>query len=1298
MDPPETASTAAWRDPSAPPAGFTAREADPAHPLPVGAVSRGRAVVAMATGLLPLGAGIGIALFTHWWFFLVFSALGAVTTVAGWFADRGTRAENRTRLAAALERDLRRCEHAAPAVSALVARCLPPGPRPEPVGTAGGTGSGDPTRFPAATGAPGTASPAGNRAGWATAPGVPPRRWVRLGHGPRPAQLARERGTPLSAVTHGHAPVLVDLAELGTIALAADPELTVGVLNALVLQLFTGPAALHRLRVSPDVPWQAPVADLAAPDPTALSADEVPTHLTTLEVLTPDTAEGHPLGPGTVRVLVTLGEEPDGADATLTTTGDGLRLSTHACAAVPGLSGAERRSTLDFVPDTVSRRTAMAALQGWRHSPAGRTASARGGLPRLTGSHELLTPAPEISPTRVRPQRTVEPGGAEPAGVPGPRRATAGLRTAIGVSRAGVQHVELDDENPHLLVAGTTGCGKSEVLRSLVAGLAREYPPSRLEFLFVDFKGGAALAPLTALPHPSTLLTDLGPDEVRRALAFLRSELHRRERVLLAHGHDSMTQLLRDAGASSALRELVVVVDEAKMLTDSFPEAAHHLAVVATVGRSLGVHLVLATQRPQGALPADVRANISQALCLRVRTDQESLDVIGSVAAARVSPRVPGRGFLDRGDGAPVELQCVVLTRLAPPEPAPLRLCFLTRDFLAQDSGDPDDAARPGCHAPRGGQDSDNPCEGVVQSVADVRQLWSAAIPGRATDERPGTGGLLKTGLAPGSKSGAVPPGLPRRVPAVAAPDSAVDLGAGESPTEHWCGRFTWHPWRDGPLALVGRPEAVLDPLRSLLLRCAASRVPTPSAASGTGAALYIVTAGGGAFPDLLGADGEPLHPAVRGTARADEPADLAHLLGRLREHLERHGAAAGPCAERAVLAVTDWDRCCQLLRAGPWSHLEDEMLALLVSGPARGLSALLAGDRTLVAGRGSQVGPNRLYFPGGQAPDALLHWPRLPPFTPHEHRAAVSGPVSRPAADGEKTPSEAGPPPRGDEMAVVQVAEGPGTRAAPASAGNTGTTASPGGTNWPRCFPLPRTWAAPRCHPAGLLLGVTRDGAPAVHPWGPGATLLVAGPARSGRSTFLDAARAGLAPDAPRRAGDDGVRHRVVRAAPRDAEEVHALLRSLEHPHRAVTLLLDDAERMTPEALRALAGAWHPRPWAATEHPVAHHGSSPGNPSPVPPPQPSWLLPGVRIVLGVQLTDSLLATFPPLPAWRQHADTLLLTPRRAFDGDMFGASLAGLALGGPPGRGYWLHRGTAEPVQTPTRRAAPPGDGPTDE
>ncbi|WP_270263075.1 FtsK/SpoIIIE domain-containing protein [Kocuria marina] len=1257
----------AWPDPAVPPAGFTAQEADPAHPLRVDSPAVGKSRIALITGLLPLVAGIGIAVVTHWWFFLVFSALGAVTSAAGWFGERGARRDHRRRLAAALERDLRRCEKAAPSAAEIVARC-------RAVQRSARMDSSGPR---AATALPHDATTPG-RIG---APAARTRRWVRLGHAARSAHVVGDRATALRAAFHPHAPVLLDLAGIASLTLVLDRERAEGVLHALAVQLFTGPAALTALRVSPGITWRPPVAHdlLTVPheNPTASSPDRD----VALEVVTPAWAATAPATPGTLRIIVTADPEGAPGDTVVTAGPDGLRLSSRVVHAVPGLTESERGTHLEFTPDTVTFDTAEAAIRAWRRVAGG----AHGGpLPRRVGSHELLASSP--GPIYTALVGTCRGGS---AARPQPATSTAALTAVFGVSSAGPEVVRLDDENPHLLVAGTTGCGKSEVLRTLVTTLAHAFPPDRLEFVFIDFKGGAALAPLTGLPHVTTLLTDLGPDEVRRALAFLRSEVQRRERVLSSLGLNDMAQLLRTGSGALPLRELVIVVDEARMLTDAFPDAGQQLAVIAAVGRSLGVHLVLATQRPQGALSADVRANITQALCLRVRSDQESMDVLGTAAAARIAPGIPGRGFLDRGDGPPVEVQAAVLTRMIPPRPEPLVLRFEPGPLpgpLTAGTGH----VRLGASAAREA--------GVTAAVRDVSRAWHGYLPPTSSDVAPSR--------VPADA--AVPAPLPRHVIAVRT-DGEVDLGAAENPAAHWCGRVSWHPWRDGPLLLIGRPEATRNGLFDVLRRCAHTRIPTATVEAHAGVAVYVLTASGQAMEGLTTADGRPLHPAVRGCARVDQPGDVAHLVRQLHEGLEHASTVPGDPPSRAVLAVDDWDRCCQVLRASSWAHLEDELVSLMAAGASRGLSCVVAGDRALVAGRASHLGSNRLYFPRGQSSDALVQWPRLPPFTPYPERAALAGPMAARCTPWDAEDSSG-------HLAVVQLATGLGpeaptvTHSAPpeptvptdlrdarlvpprpdepagalaaVSQDSLDTGRADGPTHhpanpWPTSFPLPPVWHAPDQSVAGLVLGVTRDGQCAVHPWGPGSTLIVAGPARSGRSTFLEAARSGLSARLPRSGGPG---HLVLTGFPRTAAEAEELLRAARSADRSATIIIDDADHLTPDVLRALATAWSPHAATVESHQAADSTAT------------ASAQPGVRMIVGVRLTDALAGTFPPLLAWRQHADTLLVRPRRVFDGDVFGVSLTGLALGGPPGRAVWVHRGLAEPVQLPAPAQAVTG------
>ncbi|GIG33312.1 hypothetical protein Col01nite_24710 [Cellulomonas oligotrophica] len=230
------------------------------------------------------------------------------------------------------------------------------------------------------------------------------------------------------------------------------------------------------------------------------------------------------------------------------------------------------------------------------------------------------------------------------------------LRLALGTGPAGTTTVlDLDADGPHLLVAGTTGAGKSELLTTLVLAAALSRPPDRLALLLVDFKGGTGLGPVASLPHVVGHVDDLDAARARRALVGLRAELRRRERVLAAHGATHLRDL--DPAAVGTPPRLLVVVDELRALLDDVPDASAVLARIAAQGRALGVHLVLATQRPAGTVTAELRANVTARLCLRVADPADSRDVLEVPDAAAIDPRRPGRALLRTGPGAPVPLQ-----------------------------------------------------------------------------------------------------------------------------------------------------------------------------------------------------------------------------------------------------------------------------------------------------------------------------------------------------------------------------------------------------------------------------------------------------------------------------------------------------------------------------------------------------------------------------------------------------------------------------------------------------------------
>lgn len=234
------------------------------------------------------------------------------------------------------------------------------------------------------------------------------------------------------------------------------------------------------------------------------------------------------------------------------------------------------------------------------------------------------------------------------------QRYASDIRCYLGVSSGGSLNIGLSEHGPHWLLGGTTGAGKSQLLRSLVLSAALRYPPERLGLILVDFKGSAGLGPLAQLPHALSVLSNFDVSAVDRALEFLRADIHRREVDLQALGVNSYRDYLAScqaAGTTPRYPELLIVVDEFRMLIDSMPDAMAELMRIATIGRSLGLHLVLATQRPQGAISQDIRANIATSICLRVASAQDSYNLLEHESAAYISAAHPGAGYVRLPDG-----------------------------------------------------------------------------------------------------------------------------------------------------------------------------------------------------------------------------------------------------------------------------------------------------------------------------------------------------------------------------------------------------------------------------------------------------------------------------------------------------------------------------------------------------------------------------------------------------------------------------------------------------------------------
>ncbi|MBL3698810.1 S-DNA-T family DNA segregation ATPase FtsK/SpoIIIE [Leucobacter luti] len=239
--------------------------------------------------------------------------------------------------------------------------------------------------------------------------------------------------------------------------------------------------------------------------------------------------------------------------------------------------------------------------------------------------------------------------------------------TPIGVSACGTLSIDIVADGPHGLVGGTTGSGKSEFLRTLVTGLAARTAPTALNFILIDFKGGAAFAACERLPHTIGTVTNLDEQLANRALRALQAELERRQRLFTEAGPDvdSLPAYLA-TGPAEPLPRLLLVIDEFAMLAKDFPEVLDALVSIAAVGRTLGVHMLLATQRPAGVVTEDILANTNLRVALRVQSREDSHNVIGVPEAAALSRADAGRAYVKRGQGDIVQTQTALVTGTPP--------------------------------------------------------------------------------------------------------------------------------------------------------------------------------------------------------------------------------------------------------------------------------------------------------------------------------------------------------------------------------------------------------------------------------------------------------------------------------------------------------------------------------------------------------------------------------------------------------------------------------------------------------
>ncbi|MCS6836827.1 MAG: FtsK/SpoIIIE domain-containing protein [Anaerolineae bacterium] len=229
-----------------------------------------------------------------------------------------------------------------------------------------------------------------------------------------------------------------------------------------------------------------------------------------------------------------------------------------------------------------------------------------------------------------------------------------------------------DADGVHAMIAGTTGSGKSELLLTLIVGLAARYDPSVLNFVLVDFKGGAAFEEFRDLPHCVDIVTNLEGNAVDRMFTAIKAELDRRGEMIAQYGVKHIVEYRRRGyhlmdGSKNHRKlpnqpfpHLFIIIDEfAEMVSDKDKGAEYkaQLDSITRLGRAIGVSLILATQRPGNAITDQMRANIKLKICLRVETPDDSRELLRRHDAAYLPPSIPGRGYLQVGNEIPELIQ-----------------------------------------------------------------------------------------------------------------------------------------------------------------------------------------------------------------------------------------------------------------------------------------------------------------------------------------------------------------------------------------------------------------------------------------------------------------------------------------------------------------------------------------------------------------------------------------------------------------------------------------------------------------
>ena len=737
------------------------------------------------------------------------------------------------------------------------------------------------------------------------------------------------------------------------------------------------------------------------------------------------------------------------------------------------------------------------------------------------------------------------------------QRYASDIRCYLGVSSGGSLNIGLSEHGPHWLLGGTTGAGKSQLLRSLVLSAALRYPPERLGLILVDFKGSAGLGPLAQLPHALSVLSNFDVSAVERALEFLRADIHRREVDLQALGVNSYRDYLAScqaAGTTPRYPELLIVVDEFRMLIDSMPDAMAELMRIATIGRSLGLHLVLATQRPQGAISQDIRANIATSICLRVASAQDSYNLLEHESAAYISAAHPGAGYVRLPDGRSLPFRAPLVDAVPSSSDArPVQV-------LGLEEGGWRELTAASAVQPLGGNED----ELLIRSAQQIRALY----------EREYAPKNLQKNAAVQDEYCPIPPELPEStpLPVLEAPVSepvAYGIDPAATSQEHVEPNTAPEGYLLGELEIarygVRRPISWSGQQALALLAQSAERAPmlygllTQAFAART--PVVLLTSDGALYRDL-----EPYAGAFESLVGAQELSHLRFCLEELRTP-NLWGAEA---TARPLIIVDGLDSWLEALVRQP--DTENLLYDLLSQGCRRGYSVVFTSalnPRGRFAAAAHSTLLSRRFLDADLMRSTSKDYP-----TPAQSHYCVEGAINEELIGDQPLSASILSPCVAGFQELVQVLRGNAASASSGSAARPGTLLR----QFPEYYRMPSaeyvTTAHSVCNPQGakLLVAFDRRQIPVWLSAPAGAVVPVQGSRSAGKSTLLESI-AQLNPmldtlvleGSGGTSGDGG-----ASGEPPSVERTRALLDSAKNPAQTL-VLIDDLQYLQPAVQQLL-------------------------------------------------------------------------------------------------------------------------------